>query len=40
MLQSPTFCHHLGYGALEVAMVHLFPELRGLFRSLHHGGLG
>lgn len=40
MLQSPTFCYHLGYGCLEVALGHLFPELRPLFRTLQHGGLG
>ena len=40
MLQSPTFCHHLGYGCMEIALGHLFPELRPLFRTLQHGGLG
>ncbi|KAI3433581.1 hypothetical protein D9Q98_003392 [Chlorella vulgaris] len=40
MLQSQTFCHHLGYGCLEVALVHCFPELKSLFRTLQHGGLG
>ncbi|EFN59116.1 hypothetical protein CHLNCDRAFT_137916 [Chlorella variabilis] len=39
MLQSQTYCHHLGYGMLEIAMVHLFPELKSLFRTLQHGGL-
>jgi sorting nexin-13 len=39
MLQSRTFCHHLGYGCLEICMVHLFPELKSLFRTLQHGGL-
>lgn len=40
MLQSPTFCHQLGYGVLEVCIVHLVPELKALFRTLQHGGLG
>ena len=40
MLQSPTFCLQLGYGVLEIAIVHLFPELKPLFRSLQHGSLG
>lgn len=39
MLQSPTFCAQLGYGVMEVAVAHLFPELKPLFRSLQHGGL-
>ena len=40
MLQSPTFCSQVGYGVLEIAVVHLFPELKSLFRTLQHGGLG
>jgi sorting nexin-13 len=40
MLQSPAFCQQLGYGVLEIAVVHLFPELKPLFRTLQHGGLG
>ncbi|KAL4430932.1 hypothetical protein ABPG75_006188 [Micractinium tetrahymenae] len=40
MLQSSAFCYQLGYGCLEVALVHLFPELKSLFRTLQHGGLG
>lgn len=39
MLQSDTFVRQLGYGVLEIAAVHLFPELKPLFRSLQHGGL-
>lgn len=39
MLQSPTFSSQLGYGVLEIALVHLLPELKPLFRTLQHGGL-
>lgn len=39
MLQLPAFCCHLGYGVLEICIVHLFPELKPLFRTLQHGGL-
>ena len=37
MIQSPTFMRQLGYGLLEIAALHLCPELKGLFQSLEHG---
>ncbi|KAL6776573.1 CPLD29 [Auxenochlorella protothecoides x Auxenochlorella symbiontica] len=40
MMQSETLILQLGYGALEILAVHLMPELKPLFLSLKHGGLG
>jgi len=34
MIQSPTFMKQLGYGLLEIATLHLCPELKGLFNNL------
>jgi sorting nexin-13 len=34
MIQSPTFMKQLGYGLLEIAALHLCPELKGLFQNL------
>jgi hypothetical protein len=34
MIQSPTFMKQLGYGLLEIAALHLCPELKGLFQKL------
>lgn len=39
MLQSPTFVLQLAYGLLEIALIHLLPELRPLFRKLEQGQL-
>lgn len=39
MLQSPTFVLQLGYGLLEILVVHLLPELKPLFRSLEREGV-
>ena len=36
MMQSEVFMYQLGYGALEIAIVHVFPELRGLFGKIEH----
>lgn len=40
MMQSETLITQLGYGALEILVLHLMPELKPLFQSLKHGGLG
>lgn len=39
MMQSATFMRQLGYGLLEIAALHVCPELKGLFQQLEHGGL-
>jgi hypothetical protein len=39
LLQSPALTRQLGYGALEIAALHLCPELKPLFARLEHGGL-
>ena len=36
MLQSRTFDLQLGYGLMEIAVLHLFPELKPLFLQLEH----
>ncbi len=38
LLQSTTFVQQLGYGLLEVAIVHMFPELKPLFRKMEREG--
>jgi hypothetical protein len=37
MMQSGAFMRQLGYGLLEIAALHLCPEMRGLFNQLEHG---
>lgn len=39
MMQSLTFVQQLGYGILEILVVHLVPELKPLFRQLETGTL-
>lgn len=34
MLQSPIFMRQLGYGALEILVLHLCPEMKELFQDL------
>ena len=36
MMQSPAFMKQLGYGLLEIATLHLCPELKSLFRRLDY----
>lgn len=34
MLQSPIFMRQLGYGVLEILVLHLCPEMKELFQDL------
>lgn len=36
LMQSPTFMRQLGYGLLEIGVLHLCPELKDLFQGLEH----
>ena len=37
MMQSAAFMRQLGYGVLEIAALHLCPELKALFNELERG---
>jgi sorting nexin-13 len=39
MMQSRTFMQQLGYGLLKIVLVHLFPELKLLFRKIERVAL-
>ena len=39
MLQSRTFVQQFGYGLLKIGLVHMFPELKLLFRKIERGAL-